>query len=344
MTGPSPRLARRARRAALVAGAGLLAAAPAAAAKGNSYHRTDLISDQPGQALLTDPDLVNAWGLAAGDTPLWVADNGTDKATLYSNGGGTGMPAKLPLVVDVSGGAPTGQVFNATGGFGGATFLFSSETGKITAWSMSSGTTADVVAQRRRAVYKGLAITRSRLYATDFRHGRVDVWNSGFHRVSHPGFRDRRIPRSYAPFGIKAIGPRIYVSYAKQDAEGEDDVAGRGHGFVDAFSRSGHLRKRLVRHGKLDSPWGLVRAPAGFGSFSGDLLVGNFGDGLINAYSRRGKFRGTLRSPAHRRIRIQGLWDLRFGNGTFFGGRHDLVFSAGPGGEQHGLVGTISPR
>lgn len=340
MTGASPRLARRARRAALVAGAGLLVAAPAAAAKG--YHRTDLISDQPGQALLTDPDLVNAWGLAAGPmTPLWVADNGTDKATLYNNGGGTGMPTKLGLVVDVSGGAPTGQVVNGTSDFGGALFIFSSETGKITAWS--SGTTADVVAKRRRAVYKGLAIAGHRLYATDFRHGRVDVWDGDFHRVKHPGFRDRRIPHGYAPFGIKAIGARIYVSYAKQDADGEDDVPGRGHGFVDAFSKSGHLRKRLVRHGKLDSPWGLVKAPSGFGRVSGDLLVGNFGDGLTNAYSRRGKFRGTLRSPTHRKIRIPGLWDLWFGNGTF-GGPTDLVFSAGPGGEQHGLVGTISPR
>jgi uncharacterized protein (TIGR03118 family) len=324
----------------LLAGVGLLAAAPAAHA---DLHRTDLISDQPGHALLTDPDLVNAWGLAAGPTtPLWVAANGTDKTVIYNNGGGTGTPTKL-FSVDVTGGAPTGQVFNGTSAFGGAAFMLSSEAGKITAWSMTSGTTADVVAKRRRAVYKGLAIAGTRLYATDFRHGRVDVWDGAFHRVKHAGFRDRRIPHGYAPFGIKAIGARIIVTYAKQDADAEDDVAGRGHGFVDSFSRRGHLRKRLVRHGRLNSPWGLVKAPSGFGRFSGDLLVGNFGNGAINAYSARsGHFKGALRVD-HKRLRIPGLWDLSFGNAVF-GGPQNLVFSAGPGHEQHGLVGVISPR
>jgi uncharacterized protein (TIGR03118 family) len=158
----------------------------------------------------------------------------------------------------------------------------------------------------------------------------------------HASFRDRKIPHGYAPFGIKAIGRRIYVTYAKQNKTRSDEVRGRGLGFVDAFSRTGHLRKRLVKHGRLNAPWGLVKAPSGFGRFSGDLLVGNFGNGAINAYNRRGRFQGAMRAD-HKRLRIDGLWDLQFGNGIF-GGPTDLVFSAGPDDEQHGLVGTISPR
>jgi uncharacterized protein (TIGR03118 family) len=336
-TGP-----RRARGAALLIGLGILAAAPAAGARPpNAYHRVDLVSDQPGHARITDPNLVNPWGLAAGpSTPIWVADNGTDVATLYTGGVGAGAPKIAPLVVKIPGGAPTGQVFNGSSAFGGAPFIFSSEAGRITSWS--AGTSASIEATGKGAVYKGLAIAGHRLYATDFHNGRVDVFDSDFNRIRHPGFRDRRLPPRYAPFGIQRIGNRIVVSYAKQDADREDDVGGRGHGFVDVYSRRGHLVRRLIKRGRLDSPWGLVRAPRTFGAFGGDLLVGNFGNGAIHAYdAKTGAFRGRLRSGPGKPITIPGLWGLQFGTSEF-GGEHGLVFSAGPDDEQHGLLGVIT--
>jgi uncharacterized protein (TIGR03118 family) len=332
---------RRSCGAALVVGLGILGVASAAAARApNAYTRVNLVSDQPGHAQVTDPNLVNAWGLAAGpSTPLWVADNGKDVATVYAGAVAGSAPMIAPLVVTIPGGKPTGQVFNASTAFGGARFIFSSEAGRITAWS--SGASAQTKAKIRGAIYKGLAIAGRRLYATDFHHGRVDVFDSNFNRVAHPGFRDRQIPAGYAPFGIQKLGTRIYVTYAKQDADREDDASGPGRGFVDVYSQSGHLRRRLVKRGKLNSPWGLVVAPRGFGAFSRNLLVGNFGDGAINAYSRTGAFRGRLRASSGRPIAIPGLWGLQFGNGTF-GDRHALVFSAGPAEESHGLLGVIT--
>jgi len=333
---------RRACGAALVVGLGVLSAGPAAGARApNAYTRVNLVSDQPGHARLTDPNLVNPWGLAAGPgTPLWVSDNGTDVASVYSGAVGGSAPMIAPLVVKVPGGAPTGQVFNGSSAFGGAHFIFSSEKGRITAWS--SGTSAQTKATTRGAVYKGLAIAGHRLYATDFHGGRVDVFDANFHRVAHPGFRDGRIPTGYAPFGIQNLGGRIYVTYAKQDADREDDARGPGRGFVDVYSPAGSLRRRLVMRGKLNSPWGLARAPSRFGAFGGDLLVGNFGNGAINAYNRTtGAFRGRLRAPSGRPIAISGLWGLQFGNGVF-GDRKALVFSAGPADESHGLLGVIT--
>jgi uncharacterized protein (TIGR03118 family) len=324
-------------------GLGVLGAAPTAPARAaNAYTRVNLVSDQPGHARITDPNLVNAWGLAAGPaTPLWVSDAETNVASVYSGAVGGSAPMIVPLVVKVPGGKPTGQVFNGSSAFDGAHFIFSSEAGRITAWT--SGMSAQTKKTTRGAIYKGLAIAGHRLYATDFHGGRVDVFDGNFNRVAHPGFRDRRIPDGYAPFGIQALGGRIYVTYAKQDADAEDDVGGRGRGFVDVYSPNGQLRRRLVKRGRLNSPWGLARAPSNFGAFSGDLLVGNFGDGAINAYSRRtGAFRGRLRAPSGRPIAISGLWGLRFGNGVF-GDRNALVFSAGPADETHGLLGVITP-
>jgi uncharacterized protein (TIGR03118 family) len=343
VTLPATPRTRRACGAALVVGLGVLGAAQAAEARAaNAYTRTNLVSDQPGHARITDPNLVNAWGLAAGpSTPVWVADNGTDVASVYSGAVGGSPPMTVPLVVKIPGGAPTGQVFNGSSAFGGARFIFSSEAGRITAWK--SGTSAQTRATVRGAVYKGLAIAGHRLYATDFHGGRVDVFNGSFKRVAHPGFRDRRIPSGYAPFGIQALGGRIYVTYAKQDADREDDVAGAGRGFVDVYSPGGRLRRRLIKRGRLNAPWGLAVAPAKFGAFSRRLLVGNFGDGAINAYDRRtGAFLGRLRTASGRPIAVSGLWGLEFGNGMF-GDRNALVFSAGPSDERHGLLGVITP-
>jgi uncharacterized protein (TIGR03118 family) len=334
--------------AALCAVAAAVLAAAAAAAEPNAYVQHNLVSDGFLPADHTDANLVNAWGLTAlPGSPWWVADNGTDVSTLYSADG-----TPRPLVVSVPN-APTGAVSN-TGpdfvvGSGPALFLFSTEEGKILGWNMSLGTTAQVVADRSgdNAVYKGLAIAGDRLYATDFRNGQVDMFDGSFGQVKIPGaFVDPAIPTGYAPFGIQAIGGHIFVTYAKQDAAGEDDVAGQGHGFVDEFDTNGSLLARVATHGQLNSPWGLAMAPDGFGRFSGDLLVGNFGDGEISAYEPQsdGTFElvGQLRTSNHEVLSIDGLWALQFGMGTTNNGQRDtLFFTAGPDDENHGLFGTI---
>ncbi len=342
----------------LAAGSLAIAATPlAAAAHGDdndsTFVQTNLVSDVPGWAPIVDASLVNAWGMSFGPTtPVWVSNNGSDSTTLY-HGATLGNPfAKVPLTVAIPDGAPTGQVFNAGSDFmvGGAPakFIFASEHGSIDAWqgALSPNTMAVSVATVPGATYKGLAISTgaggSWLYAADFALGRIDVFNGSFALQSWPGaFKDKAIPSGYAPFNIQNLGGKLYVTYAKVGPTG-DDVAGRGHGFVDVYSTTGHLLKRLVRHGQLNSPWGLQIAPMGFGEFGGDLLVGNFGNGRINAYSlRNGEFEGTLRGTNGKPIWIDGLWGLQFGNGVA-GTPMTLLFTAGPDGEQHGLLGSLT--
>ena len=345
-------------------------AAPAASARthgpDNRFSQTNLVSDlSTGGAQIVDPNLKNPWGLAFGPTtPLWVADNGTSVATLYGVSPGGATATQVPLVVTLPpmDSSPTGQVFNPTSGFmikskagkAPALFIFSSEGGQIIAWSpvadppVNGKSTAQVKFSSRSAVFKGLTIASTRfgtfLYATDFHNGRVDVFNSRFHLVHTPGaFRDRHLPRGYAPFGIRAINGLIYVTYAKQDADRHDDVAGRGHGFIDVFTPSGFMLERLVSRGALNSPWGLEVAPQGFGPFGGKLLVGNFGNGRIHAYSLfSGRFDGTLRTQQHKPITIDGLWALQVGTATT-GGTGTVLFSAGLNAEADGLVGAINP-
>ncbi len=336
---------------ALLLGSALVAASPLAAAERNSYTVTPLVSDQPGVAVHTDPNLVNAWGLtASGTSPWWVSDNGTDLSTLYR---GDGTPQAL--VVHVAGG-PTGTVFNPTSGFvlptgGKALFLFDSEDGIIRAWNGAQGTTAIVVKDRSdvEAIYKGLAIADTaagpRLYAADFHNARIDVFDGSFGLVPG-GFEDSSLPAGYAPFNVQTIGDRVFVAYAKQDASAEDEVAGQGTGFVDAYDLAGNPLGRVAQHGQLNAPWGLALAPEGFGRFGGDLLVGNFGDGQINAYEElpNGHFehRGELRGSDGNPLTIDGLWALRFGNGGNAGPMGTLFFTAGPDEETHGLFGSIT--
>jgi uncharacterized protein (TIGR03118 family) len=336
----------------------LVAAGPAAARpakRSRAYVVHKLVSDVAGAADNMDKNLVNAWGLAAGPgTPWWVSDNGTDKSTLYN---ASGMP--LPLVVSVPG-APTGLVFNGTAnafvvGASNALFIFDTEGGTILGWNMASGTAATVKVDESSAgdVYKGLAIADTasgpRLYATDFHNGAVDVFDSSWQPVKVAGaFTDARLPARYAPFGIQAIGDRIFVTYAKRQAGSDDEAHGRGLGFVDVFDTAGKLLGRVARHGALNAPWGIAKAPAGFGAFSRDLLVGNFGDGTVHAYKERhGRFTpaGTLRTAKGHKLRIDGLWALEFGHGTTANGPTDsLFFTAGPNDEKHGLFGTIRAR
>jgi uncharacterized protein (TIGR03118 family) len=279
-----------------------------------------------------------------------------------SPAGPTAQPSRLDVTLPPADSAPTGQVFNPTGdfvvkskaGMGPALFIFSSEGGQIIAWNpaadpiVNGKSTAQTEFSSKTAVYKGLAIASTRfgtfLYASNFHDNRVDVFNTRFHRVHLFGdFRDRHLPRGYAPFGIRAIDGLIYVTYAKQDADRHDDVAGRGHGFIDVFTPGGFLLERLVSRGALDSPWGLEVAPRGFGPFGGKLLVGNFGDGRIHAYGLfSGRPDGTLRTKHHKPITIDGLWALQVGTATT-GGTGTLLFSSGPNGEADGLVGAINP-
>ncbi len=359
---------------AVVAAAALATMAAGASPAGAGaarFRQVNLVSDIPGVAPLTDPDLLNAWGLAATPgtdqapgSPLWVSDNGSDKTTLFA--GATPGPVAQVLVVNITSGAPTGQVFNpdragfavhdTAGNSGSALFLFASENGAIDAWNPGVGATGTgpstvtetPINNGANAVYKGLAIAQASdghtyLYATNFRSGRVEVYDSNFQPAQLPGglFTDPAIPAGYAPFGIQELAGQLYVTYAKQDAALHDDVAGQGHGFVDVFTNDGALIRRLVSHGQLNSPWGLALAPAGFGGFGGALLVGNFGDGHINAYNPdTGTPLGQLRGPGGHPIVIDGLWGLRFGNGNA-AKTEELLFSAGPNGEADGLLGKI---
>jgi uncharacterized protein (TIGR03118 family) len=319
---------------------------------GTAYKQRNLVSDIPGVARITDPNLVNPWGMSAGPaTPVWVADNGTDVSTLYSGAIHRSIPVIAPLVVSIPDGAPTGTVFNPTTGFmlngAPARFIFDSEAGTITAWN--GGTQATTVATTPGAIYKGLALATKGgatfLYAANFHAGTIDVFDSSFARVTSPGgFTDPNLPAGYAPLNVQELAGRIVVAYAKQDADAEDEEAGPGTGFVDVYDTGGHLLRRLISQGKLNAPWGLVLAPSHFGSFSGDLLVGNFGDGTITAYDpRTGAFEGQLRNRDGNVIAIDGLWALRFGNGVI-GTPSTLLFTAGIADEEHGLFGEIVAR
>jgi uncharacterized protein (TIGR03118 family) len=365
-------LAAGAMSAAAVAALAAPAGAAAQGMPGNDFHQTNLVSDLSNQgAQLVDPTLKNPWGLAASPTsPLWVSDNNSGLAPLYSIPAGGASVTKLGLTVTVPGGrvstgdssSPTGQVFNGITGFvvttaagsGPATFIFDSESGQITAWNstadpISAGSsTATVEYSSPSAVYKGLAIAATDqgtfLYAANFNAGTVDVFNSSFQLVNLLGsFTDPRMPAGYAPFGIQEINGLLYVTYAKQDAAKHDDVAGPGHGFIDIFTTNGLLVKRLASRGVLNSPWGLAQAPAGFGAFGGDLLAGNFRDGRISAFNPiTGRFAGQVLNEQHRPITIDGLWGLRFGTANT-GGTGTLLFSAGLNGETDGLLGSINP-
>lgn len=356
---------------AVLAGAGLLMAGaiPATAANVNSDNAFvvhNLQSDVVGAADHVDADLVNGWGIVASPTsPWWVSDNGTNRSTLYN--GNTG--AKVPLTVDIAGaagartGRPTGIVFNGSttdflvtsgAGTSNARFIFDSEDGTVSGWN--GGPTSIVkFTTSNGAIYKGLAIgsvgTANYLYAADFHNAHVDVLNSAWALQTWAGaFVDPGIPAGFAPFGIQNIAGRIYVTYAKQDADAEDEIAGPGLGYVSVFGTDGSFQGRVASGGDLNAPWGLAWAPASWERFGDHLLVGNFGDGRINGYRWAGggwEARGHLKGTDRRPIAIDGLWGIGFGNnnGTNNGAagpNTTLFFAAGPDDEDHGLFGSIA--
>jgi uncharacterized protein (TIGR03118 family) len=359
--------------AALLSLAVLLGGAHPAAAQ--FYLQHNLVSDLPGVADLQDDSLVNSWGLvSSAASPFWVSNNGTGTSTLYNTSGP--MVAKVPLtnlacecvMVDND---PTGVVFNGGTGFvvskggasGPARFIWVTEDGSILGWNpgvpppvppppLVSSQAIVVVQPSDANVYKGVAIAETPkgdfLYATNFRAGTVDVFDSTWTKQP-AAFADPKIPAGFAPFGIQNIGGIIYVSYAKQDEAKHDDVAGVGNGFVNAFTTDGTLIRRVASGETLNSPWGLTMAPpAGFGKFSGNLLVGNFGDGRIQAFdiqhlrgNDQARFRGFLHGADGPQLRIDGLWALQFGNGAAAGPKTTLFFTAGPQKESHGLFGSL---
>lgn len=327
------------------------------------YQQTNLVSDTPGLAPVTDPNLINPWGLVAGPTtPFWVSDNNSGFSTLY-----TAQGQIVPLVVTIpvapgspagTLGSPDGIVFNGKSEFnvtengksGPALFIFSTEDGTISGWNPNVDLTNAILTVNNSpaAVYKGLALASTHfgdfLYAANFRAGTIDVFNTNFAPVHFFGhFRDPFMQRGFAPFNITSSNHLLYVTYAKQDAAKHDDVAGPGNGFIDVFDDFGDFLFRLVSRGHLNSPWGMAIAPNNFGQFSGDLLVGNFGDGHINVYDPfTGRFMGMLRDQHHRPIVNEGLWSLTFGSGAQANGpTNTLFFTAGIGNGNHGLFGQI---
>jgi uncharacterized protein (TIGR03118 family) len=327
---------------------GLLATSSAGAVAVSSYTVTKQVADTASAgAGTTDKQLVNAWGLAQSPSgPVWVANNGTSTSTVY----GSGAAPTKDLSVAIKGEDPSGEVFNPTSGFTvgaghePAEFIFDSETGKLSGWA--GGASTVVAAGVPKAVFKGLAMAKvnkkPRLFATDFHHGVIDVFDSTWKQLPTKGFVDSQLPKGYAPFGIMAAQGKLYVSYAKQDSQKHDDVAGAGNGYVDLFSTQGGLLARLVSRGALNSPWGMTIAPTGFGSFAGDLLVGNFGDGVINVYDpSSGAALGALTDDTGSVLALPGLWGLLPGNGMT-APVGSVQFSAGPGGESHGLLGYLS--
>jgi uncharacterized protein (TIGR03118 family) len=344
----------------------MISASVAPAAAQLRVNQTNLVSDIPGLAQVTDPNLVNAWGISFGPkSPFWISDNGKGLSTLYSvPSSGPPSASKVPLEVTIlpatgaATSAPTGQVFNDTSGFdlkngsGKAVFLFASEDGAITGWNGGAAAIVKVdngnTDPLKNSVYKGLAISNDNggtLYATNFRFGRIDAFDSNFTpTLTAPSdFVDPNLPKGYAPFNDKVINGELYVTYAKQDDAKHDDQAGAGNGFVDVFDLDGAMKERLISRGALDSPWGLEIAPASFGSFAGDLLVGNFGDGMINAYNpTTGAFVGTIDGADGNPLVIDGLWGLTIGNGFAGGSPDTLFFTAGPNGESDGLFGSLA--
>jgi uncharacterized protein (TIGR03118 family) len=341
---------------------GALAFASASEARaGDFYKQRSLVSDTSQiRADNRDPRLVNAWGLAFNPFGVaWVADNGSGSSTLYD---GDGKPQSLIVAIPGAGtakGNPTGTVFYGGPAFlvskgavsGPSRFLFVNEDGGISGWAptVDPANAVRVVDNgANHAIYKGVAVGANGrgplLYATDFHNGKVDVFDGAFRPVALPErpFSDPNLPSGFAPFGIQAINGDLYVSYARQDDEREDDVAGRGLGYIDVFDPNGRLLRRLVSNGALNAPWGMALAPASFGKFSNRLLVANFGNGMINAYDlASGRWVGRLKGADHKPVRIPGLWGIAFGNGLANQPIDTLFFTAGPGAEKHGLYGRL---
>src|SRR5438874_5861548 len=323
----------------------------ATSARADTYSWTNFQSDIAGVAQHVDPNLVNPWGMAASPSgTIWVSDNGTGVSTLYhQDGTAVSLVVTIPTAARNRGtGNPTGVVFNGTlffqvtknGNSAPAIFIFVSEDGSISGWNPDLDLTNAIIAVdngtnrgRNSAIYKGatlgVANGHNFLYVTDFHTGKVETYDENFHQVNPNGFVDPNLPAGYGPFGIRNFNNQIYVTYAKQDADREDDVPCPGCGLVNVFDTSGNFLSRLISQGNLNAPWGLALV-------DGELWVGNFGDGFISVYDpTTGQFIETLTRADGTPLQFDGLWDLLpLGDGTYF--------TAGIADEEHGLFGLIT--
>ncbi len=330
------------------------------------YKQTNLVSDLPGMAATTDPNLVNPWGISrSSGSPWWASDNGTGVATLY-----TGAGAVVPLVVTIPPsivnkgmpGTPTGTIFNGTSGFkvngNPALFIFATEDGTISGWNGGPAAIPTKVDTKGTSVFKGMTIATLNdpivgptyfLYVADFRKANVNVYDTNFNPVtlSPSSFKDSHVPPGYAPFNVQNVGGNIYVAYAKQDSAKHDEVDGPGMGFVNVFTPAGKLIGRLDSGSWFNAPWGIAQAPNDFGAYSHDLLVGQFGSGQILVFDPvTGHFLGRLRDANNAPIAIKGIWGINFGSGASGASSAPgttLFFAAGIEDEAHGLFGAITP-
>jgi uncharacterized protein (TIGR03118 family) len=328
-----------------------------------TYHQINLVSNLPHVAHLQDTDLVNAWGMSfSSSSPFWISDNGTGLSTLYDvtyDSKGKVMVDKRSLEVTippVGSGTPSGQVF--AGGFDGEFFIFVSEDGTISGWR-GVGTDAETLVPASDSnVYKGVALATAGgtpvLLAANFRNGTIDVYDA----TMPPGglltlmgqFQDSTAPAGYAPFNVMNLGGIVLVTFAKQDANKHDDVAGRGNGLIDMFDPENNTFTRFATGtdaggtlSQINSPWGMAISPSTFGLHANQLLVGNFGSGTIMSFDSTGQFMGLLRSSEDEAVAIDGLWGLAFGNGGNAGRPSTLYFTAGPDHESNGLFGSLDP-
>ncbi len=315
-----------------------------------SYQQVNLVASASGHgATRIDTNLVNAWGTAIGPTgSFWISSTDKDLTTVYDR---TGVALLPPIAVD---GEPTGVVFNATTDFilPGTSliskFIYVGEEGTVQVWTAGVVTVKVADNSADGAIYKGADIAADGdanfLYIANFSEGEIEVLDKNFDYVTTKPFADPTIPAGFAPFNVKAIGGKLYVTYAKQDANKEDDVKGVGNGYVNVFNPNGTLVKRFASQGTLNSPWGMAQAPDGFNQGSGAILIGNFGDGHINIFTKDGDYVGQLKD-GNTTISIEGLWSLTFpSNGIPTGDQNQLFFTAGPADESQGLFGYLSLR
>lgn len=339
---------------ATIFGLVLLFGVMSAVAQTNSYQQTNLVSDMAGVAAHTDPKLINPWGISFfPGQPFWISDNNSGYSTVYDANGVTQL---APVLIPAPRGAgspatPTGTVINTTGGFivGGASsqFLFATEDGTISGWNGTGNAILAVDHSTVGAVYKGMAILSPACCATylvvaNFHSGLIEPYTQSFAPLAPPGsFTDPGLPAGYAPFNIQPVGNQVFVTYAVQDAAKHDPVNAAGNGIVDIFDLEGNFVGRYAQNGSLNSPWGVVQASANFGAFSNDILIGNFGDGTINAFDpTTGDSLGQLKDQTGAALTNASLWALVFGAGP--GDTNTLYFTAGLANEGHGLFGAIA--
>lgn len=335
---------------------------PNAGKKIGHFSQTNLVSDVPGWAAHTDASLVNAWGLAWSTGGVaWIGSQAGHVSDVYDREGNTVLgPVTIPSPLATTGGNPTGVVLNSTTGFplttgGAARFIFVGVDGVLSAWNGAQGTHAAMITTVPLSAFTGLTMARNGtdtlLYAANFRAGKINVWNKTWSAVNLP-FTDPMIPSGYSPFNIQSVDNLLYVTYAKVGSDGRSQ-AGDGLGYVDIYRPNGTLLKRFASGGSLNAPWGIAMTPAGYLSHDDDddgdgsqpaILVGNFGNGRINAFTTSGKFLGQLRGESHQILSIDKLWAVMFPPSTSTIDPKRLYFTAGPVNETHGLFGYLLPN